>query len=118
MKKLLFLLLSLILVVALSGCAIDSNSPIQKGSSPAPEKPVNQVFESAAENSISREEAINIALSKAELERSSVYELEAELDREPGRLVWEVGFEHNFIEYSLDIDAISGEVLFFERDFD
>ena len=70
---------------------------------PTPEKPV--VTE------ITREEAINIALSEAGLSREQVRELEVEKDYERGTLVYEVEFEHGRNEYSYEIRVSDGKVL-------
>ncbi|MBE6582506.1 MAG: hypothetical protein E7648_04500 [Ruminococcaceae bacterium] len=70
---------------------------------PASEKPV--VTE------ITREEAINIALSSAGLTREQVRDLEVEKDYERGTLVYEVEFEHGRNEYSYEIRVSDGKVL-------
>lgn len=72
-------------------------------SEPTPEKPV--VTE------ITREEAINIALSSAGLTREQVRDLEVEKDFERGTLVYEVEFEHGRNEYGYEIRVSDGKVL-------
>ena len=89
----------------------ESKAPEQSAAESNPEVP-------SAENRLSREEAIGIALAKAGLERSEVRDLEAELDREHGNLVWEVDFDRQNKDFSIDVDAVSGEVLFFEKEID
>ncbi len=60
---------------------------------------------------ISRESTIDIALQAAGLTRDSVYDLDAELEREPYGTYWEVDFETREREYSYHIDAITGAVI-------
>ena len=56
-------------------------------------------------------EAEDIALSAAGLARDDVRFDRTELDRENGREVWEVEFDHGRVEYDFDIDANSGEIV-------
>ena len=65
---------------------------------------------------ISREQAIEIALQAAGLTAEAVYDLEAELDRERGGLYWEVDFETRQTEYSYDIHAYDGTVTRVEKE--
>lgn len=67
---------------------------------------------------ISRDRAIELALSEASLTKDQVRDLEAEMDRERGDLVWEVDFEFGKYEYSYDINAVTEEVVKVERDHD
>ena len=66
--------------------------------------------------SVTREQAIDIALGAAGLTRDAVYDLEAEPDREFGGIYWEVDFETREYEYSYDINAESGEIVRSERE--
>lgn len=75
---------------------------------PATEPPAS---EKPTATEITREEAINIALSEAGLLREQVRELEAERDYERGVLVYEVEFEHGRNEYSYEIRVSDGKVL-------
>lgn len=63
------------------------------------------------DNLISRSKAIDIALKSAKLSQNSVYDLDAELDREPYGTYWEVDFETREKEYSYEIDAVSGKIV-------
>ncbi len=56
-------------------------------------------------------EAEDIALSAVGLAREDVRFDRTELDRENGREVWEVEFDHGRVEYDFDIDANSGEIV-------
>ena len=60
---------------------------------------------------ISAGEAENIALENVGLIRENVIFDRTEIDRERGRLVWEVEFEKDNIEYSFEIDAVTGKII-------
>jgi len=72
---------------------------------------VNETEKAADPKRITRDKAIEIALNDASAEQSEVRDLEAELDREKGIIVWEVEFEVKNTEYSYDINSESGEIL-------
>ena len=93
MKKLTVIILSLLLLLALSACS-------------------NNNFDSY----ISRENAIENALNHIGASRKDVFDLEADFDKDLNQPIWEVDFEHDGHEYSYDIDAVSGEVLKIERE--
>ena len=63
------------------------------------------------EQYISRQQAIDTALQAAGLKADAVYDLSAELDREPYGTFWEVEFETFEKEYSYDMDAVTGTVV-------
>jgi uncharacterized membrane protein YkoI len=75
---------------------------------PATEPPTS---EKPVATEITREQAIDIALSDAGLSRDQVRELEAEKDYERGTLVYEVEFEHGRNDYSYEIRVSDGKVL-------
>ncbi len=60
---------------------------------------------------IGKTKAIEIALTHAGVKRSDVRELDCELDRENGVLVYDIDFEVGNMEYDYDIDAKTGAVL-------
>ncbi len=116
MKKLLAISLSLLLVLALSACdyatyenyGLNSN-PVgseQQGSENGQSSPVS----SSVNTKISRDRAIEIALEKAGVKREDVRDLEADLDKDPDGLFWEVDFEVGNKEYDYDINAETGEI--------
>ena len=80
---------------------------------PATEPPVTEppTSEKPVATEITREQAIEIALSDAGLSRDQVRELEAEEDYERGTLVYEVEFEHGRNDYSYEIRVSDGKVL-------
>ncbi len=60
---------------------------------------------------ISANEAENIALDKVGLTRENIRFERTEIDHERGKLIWEVEFEIGNVEYSFDIDAVTGKIL-------
>lgn len=68
--------------------------------------------------SISADRAKQIALEHAGLSANSVPYIKAELDYEHGRLVYEIEFREGWMEYDYEIDANSGAVLKYEKDWD
>lgn len=68
--------------------------------------------------SISADRAKQIALEHAGVFAHSVPYIKAELDYEHGRLVYDVQFREGWMEYDYEIDANSGAVLHYEKDWD
>lgn len=148
MKKILFLMITIVFALVLSACNINtvsqgatqngqsvktevsqqevlqpssSQSALTEGNSQQDKtEPVSSNEQSVSEtkSKISRDEAVNIALKKAGFGKNQVRELEAELDYERKTLVWEVDFEKGNKEYSYEIDALSGEILRTETEND
>lgn len=131
MKKLLALLLSAVFLFSLSACDnvagdADKNSTPAPQSTPSGSQPNNTDTAtpstaskpSANDAQISRDRAIEIALEKAKLKKADVRDLEAELDYEKGVLVWEVDFDYQNFDYSYDINAESGAIVFEEIEKD
>lgn len=67
--------------------------------------------ENPASAELTREQAIEIALSDAGLTREQIRELEVERDYERGTLVYEIDFEHGRKEYSYDIRISDGKII-------
>lgn len=80
----------------------------------------NQSASSAAPSKqlIGESRAREIALKHAGLSQSAVRELECELDRDDGTVVYEVSFKNGGFEYQYDIDAYSGSIRDFEKEKD
>ena len=70
------------------------------------------------EGAISSDEAVSIALKKADLTQQDVIGLWAELDYDNGVLIYEVDFSDGTYDYDCDIDAQSGDVISFEKEID
>lgn len=128
MRKPLTLLLALLVIVALSACEVRNERQSSKQSASAGQQsvvpsdvPNNSNYEAIVPNdtsgeTISREQAINIALQAAGVDKASAFYIEAELDRELGNLVWEVDFETREYEYSYDVNAHDGSIVKSERE--
>ena len=118
MRKLLALIMVLGLIVALSACDIETGGRANRPTSPDTTTQTNVGDKTTAKNLITREQAIDIALQTAGLSRDSVYDLEAELDREFGGVYWEVDFETREYEYSYNIHSETGAITRTERERD
>ncbi len=141
MKKISTILLSLLLLLALSACTNDNKNNLSPNGDVKNNNINNEdvnnntqengdVANNTAGNSdvtnnntasnnnsyISRERAIEIALSHAGVTRDVVYDLEAELDKERNGVLWEVDFDTREFEYSYDINATTEEIVKVDKD--
>ncbi len=67
---------------------------------------------------IGKDAAKAAALAHAGLSESQVSKIRCELDREDGRVVYEVDFKNGGMEFEYEIDAENGSVLKYEKDRD
>lgn len=119
MKKLSALILTLVFVLTLSACGTnvsDNKDQNQSGTLSDPlitDSEQSAVSGNASDTAelISRDKAIEIALSHAKFEQKDVINLTADLDREYGVSEWEVEFDKDGFEYSYDINASTGEII-------
>ena len=65
----------------------------------------------AEQKTLTREEAIQVALDQVGLKEEAVTFTKIEMDRDDGRLVWEIDFISGGVEYEFDIDARTGRIL-------
>ena len=72
----------------------------------------------AEQKTLTKEEAVRIALEYTGLEEEQVRFTKIREERDDGRLVWEIEFVRNGIEYEFDIDARTGRILEADRDED
>lgn len=79
-------------------------------------KELTSLPEFDSEGYISEEEAKNIALAHAKLTKAGIMGLRVMLERDDGRMVYEVEFYFVDSEYDYDIDAVTGEIISFDRD--
>ena len=70
------------------------------------------------EETISKDEAVNIALSHAQLKKEEVKLLFSELDFDDKILKYEVEFRKGTYEYDYEINANTGEIISFDKDID
>ena len=78
----------------------------------------NKNTSAAKENVIGNAAAKNAALKHAGVTESQATELKVELDREDGKLVYEVEFKSAGYEYDYEIDAVKGTVLQSDKELD
>jgi uncharacterized membrane protein YkoI len=131
MKKLYALLAVLALLLpVLAGCqnAEDALAPKNKRitateTSPAeilPPETIPAVTppEATPAPQISHEEALNIALKDAGLEKTQITDLDIELDWNNGTLHYDVDFEAAGYDYDYDIHAETGKILKSQKERD
>lgn len=78
----------------------------------------DKVVNVPAEDVIGKDAAKSAALKHAGLTAAQVTELSVELDRENGKLVYDVEFKSAGYEYDYDIDAAKGTVLYSNKELD
>lgn len=130
MKKIIVLALSLVFILSLTACGRAMNDvtsdvesmgdSVVSGAENAADKITNGT-ESTAKNvesnsmnlmaGITAKDAKDAALSHAGLSESQISDVEIDLDRDNGKLIYEVDFNSGNIEYDYDIDAETGEVI-------
>ena len=130
MKKIIVLALSLVFILSLPACGRAMNDvtsdvesmgdSVVSGAENAADKITNGT-ESTAKNvesnsmnlmaGITAKDAKDAALSHAGLSESQISDVEIDLDRDNGKLIYEVDFNSGNIEYDYDIDAETGEVI-------
>ena len=80
----------------------------------------NQNNSSSANNqttaSIQMDKAKEIALNDAKADIKNVTFTEAKQDYDNGRLIYEIEFIYNNVEYNYEIDAITGEIVHYDID--
>ena len=60
---------------------------------------------------ITANDALEVALKHAGLKKSQVSDIDVDLDRDNGKLIYEVDFNFGNQEYDYDIDADTGSVI-------
>ena len=91
-------------------------SPAPSQDDPAPPQDDPAPSTAASADLLTESEAKAVALKHAGVKESNVFDLQAELDRENGKLVYDISFETNEFEFDYDIDAQSGAVLQSEKE--
>lgn len=129
MKKIIVLALSLIFVLSLTGCgrvANDVTSDVESiGDSvvSGAESVVDNAEDAVTDNNGNSSKSMNLmagitandakeaALKHAGLDAAQVSDVDIDLDRDNGKLIYEVDFNSGNTEYDYDIDAETGEVI-------
>ena len=76
-------------------------------------------LENVAGGTLTQDEALAKALEHAQLKKEQLDFLKrVELDYDHGRKVCEINFYQGGFEYDYDVDAETGAILKFEKDFD
>ena len=78
----------------------------------------NQAPKTNTSNYIGRAKAKDIVLKNAGVSASNVRDLSIELDKEKGKMVYEVDFEAGNKDYEYDIDAVTGKILYKDVEID
>ncbi|MBQ4128995.1 MAG: PepSY domain-containing protein [Ruminococcus sp.] len=138
MKKLLVLALVLVLTFTIAGCstnaqsganldiadvtetvtAIETQPPTQPKTEEVTTAPTQAQTQAKKDENIGEKKAKSIALKHAGLKESEVSGLYVELDYDDGVLRYEVDFRQGQIEYDYDIDAKTGDILSYDKDYD
>lgn len=72
----------------------------------------------SSDTKIDAEQAKAIAVEHAGFSVSQVHFKKVELEREDGQLIYEVEFDRNGMEYEYEIDAVTGEILKYDAEWD
>lgn len=78
---------------------------------------LNPVASSSIAVAVSESEAKEIVLEHAKLNEKEVRFYRSELDRERGKVVYEIDFDSGRYEYEYEVDANSGKVIKAEKEF-
>jgi uncharacterized membrane protein YkoI len=104
---------------ALSGAILEYDHEVENYTIPMKPADNRSETQSGADTSyIGEAKAKLIALSHAGLSESEVRRMAVELERSDGRMVYDLEFKHGNIEYEYEIDAVSGDILEYDRDYD
>ena len=118
MKRLLLLAVSALLIVGLSACGRDAAATPTAASTTAlvPQPTVTTTTTAL----ISEADAKSAAFARAGVKESQVSRLTVELDYDDDerRFEYEVEFHVDRVEYSVEVDAASGKILDFDKDYD
>lgn len=105
----------------------DPSDPTAPVAPSEPEKPAASADQKPADTKpadtkITKEEALAIVISDAGINKEDAKDLDIELDREKGILIYEIDFEiysnMQEIEYEYDINAVTGEIIKKEVEID
>lgn len=135
MKKIIVLSLALVLILSLAACrdtvndvtsgAESMGDSIASGTESAADKAESSIKDKTDDDTsmnlmagITASDAKKAALEHAGLGESQISGVSVDLDRDNGKLIYEVNFNYGDIGYNYDIDAETGEVISSHTDKD
>lgn len=131
MKRLLSLLLVVLFTLSLAACGKQESAPAQTQQSTeeqtkAVESNANEVVDATrapeatykSSAIITEKMAEDAALKHAGFKAEEVQRLRTTYDYDDGYEIYEVDFYKDGYEYDYDIDAVSGEILSYDKDHD
>lgn len=98
MKRKLPVIIAILLVLFLAGCASGN--------------PASGNVENTAPHFLTKDEAKEIVFAHAKVKEADVLDLEIELDEEDGAIYYDLEFDHAENEYDYRVDALSGKILY------
>ena len=113
-KQIAIVLVFALLLPVLAGCqsALAAQHKPTPTSVPATVSPKETPTTSTPVSpTVTRDKALEIALTDANLTRQEIYDLDIELDRDKGILHFDVDFEKDGKDYDYEIHAETGEIL-------
>ena len=121
MKKIIALTLSLIFILSLVACGRtmegvkDDTQSIVSDTQSIASDASSAIKENDKKTNlmagITANDALEVALKHAGLQKSQVSDIDVDLDRDNGKLIYEVDFNFGNQEYDYDIDADTGSVI-------
>ncbi len=133
MKKIITLTLALIFAFSLTACGrttdkvIDDTESMGESIVSGTESVVDDVTSTVTGDDkksmnlmagITASDATDAALKHAGLDKSQVRDIDVDLDRDNGKLIYEVDFNSGNTEYDYDINAETGEVISADKSMD
>ncbi len=120
MKKVLALTFVAALMLFVAGCTPQTDpQPVYNTNVQSSADSANKAQANTDKTAIiTKDEAKQVALKHAGFDETQVKFLRAEYDYDNGRETYEVEFTKDKYEYDYEIDAVSGEILSFDKDFD
>ena len=98
MKRKLPVIIAILLVLSLAGCAATNPASTPTGNNTT--------------NFLTKEEVKEIVFTHANVNSAEVVDLEVELDEEDGTIYYDLEFDHKDKEYDYRVDALSGKILY------
>lgn len=98
MKRKLTVVLTLLLVLSLAGCATSA--------------PASNPNENKTPHILTKAEVQEIVFTHANVKAADVVDLEVELDEEDGKIYYDLEFDHKDQEHDYRVDALSGKILY------